>query len=74
MGNGDNFLPPKSITGFWRETKNTVLAGQGTPEPQKTYKVAFVDFTAHSSYELSKKQVKGTEQDFREAVIRYLKQ
>jgi 5'-nucleotidase len=66
-------LTGEEIAELQKKVKNTILAGKGTPEAQKTYTVAFVDFTAHSAYALSKNRTKDTGQDFREAVMRYLK-
>lgn len=66
-------LTGEEIMALKKKVANSVLSGAGTPIPEKVYKVAFVDFTAHSTYELSKKRLADTEIDVRDAVMRYLK-
>lgn len=73
-----NYVVEANLTGaeilkLLKKVKNSVLSGKREAlEPAKSYKVAFIDFSATSTYKLPETQITNTHRDLREVVIAYL--
>jgi len=66
-------LTGAEVLGLLKAAPTTVASGQVTGlDPAKTYRVAFVDFSAASDYHLPAARLTDTGRDMRDAVITYL--
>jgi hypothetical protein len=75
-----NHLVTASLTGaqiqaMQKAVATTVVSGDTVHlDPNRTYKVGFVDYPARSAYHLSAEQIVDTGRDVREVIMAYLGQ
>lgn len=68
-------LTGAEIQAMQKSVTNTVMSGDMTQiDPNKTYKVAFVDYPAKAAYKVAPEKIVATKRDVREVVMAYLKQ